>query len=122
MCMRNLTPVGSNVTGIGGMVCDVSLKGNLTVVFETDSDEYVAELKGVLFSLNQGCDLISPNEKFDGDNWDRLGGSNRVVTAFNGRVTFSNQGGMLVAASYRLGEDFSTQTLPALVPSDVFRS
>ena len=45
-----------------------------------------------------------------------LGGPDRVMTAFNGRVTFSNQDGMLMATAYRLGEDFNV-ALPALVPS-----
>ena len=44
-CMKYPTPpVGYSVTGIGGIACNVSIKGNLTVVLVTDSDEYVAEL------------------------------------------------------------------------------
>ena len=39
------------------------------------------------------------------------------MTAFNGRVTFSNQDGMLMATAYRLGEDFNV-ALPALMRSD----
>ena len=86
---------------IGGVVCDISLKGNVTVVFVTDEDEQVTELKGVLFSPNLGHNLFSPNAEFDGETWDHLGGPNRVMTAFNGRVTFSNQDGMLMATAYR---------------------
>lgn len=114
--MTDLTPVRLSVEGIGGVACDVSLKGNVTVVFVTDEGEYVTQLKGVLFSPNLGYNLFSPNAEFDGETWEHLGGPDRVMTAFNGRVTFSNQDGMLMATAYRLGEDFNV-ALPALVPS-----
>ena len=37
--MTDLTPVRLSVEGIGGVACDVSLKGNVTVVFVTDKGE-----------------------------------------------------------------------------------
>ena len=47
------------------------------------------------------------------------------MTAFNGHVMFPNQGGMLVATAYRLGEDFNSSFLPtldcALRPPSVYR-
>ena len=36
------------------------------------------------------------------------------MTAFNGHVTVFNQGGMLVATTYRFGEDFNSPTLLGL--------
>ena len=39
--MEDLTPVNSSVVGIGGMACNVSLKGNATVVILTDEDAWV---------------------------------------------------------------------------------
>ena len=89
-------------------------EGNVTVV--TDEDEYVTELKGVRFSPNLGCNLFSPNAEFDGETWDHLGGTNRVMIAFDGRVTFSGKDDMLMAKAYRLGDDFNV-ALPSLVPS-----
>lgn len=59
-CMRDLTPVNFNVSGIGGVTCDVSLRGNLTVVFVTEEDEYVAELKDVLYALTSGTTCFPP--------------------------------------------------------------
>ncbi|CAM9974287.1 unnamed protein product, partial [Sphacelaria rigidula] len=117
-CMRDLTPVDFSVAGIGGVTCNVSLKGNLTVVFVTDEVEYVADLQGVLYAPDLGYNLFSPSSEFNGEGWDRLGGPDRIMTAFNGRVTFANQDGMLVAIAYRLGEQFNASVLPALKPSN----
>lgn len=61
--MRDLRPVNFSVTGVGGVTCDVSLKGNLTV-FKTEENEYVAELKDVLCGPNIGYNLISSSEEF----------------------------------------------------------
>ena len=37
-CMRDLVPVSFSVGGIGGVTCNVSLKGKLTVVFITEDN------------------------------------------------------------------------------------
>ena len=117
-CMRDLTPVDFSITGVGGVTCDVSLKGTLTVVFVSEENEYVAELKNVLYAPSCGYNLFSPSAEFDGNNWDRLGGPEGVMTAFNGSVTFANRDGMLVAIAYRLGEQHDASVLPALMPSN----
>lgn len=91
--MRHLTPVDFSITGVGGVSCDVSLKGNLSVVFVSEENEYVAELKNVLYAPICGYNLFSPSAKFDGNNRDRLGGPEGVMAAFNESVTFANRDG-----------------------------
>ena len=55
----------------------------------------------VLYSPNLGYNLFSPNAEFDGETWNRHGGPDKVLTAFDGNVTFENQNGMLVVTAYR---------------------
>ena len=117
--MRDLVPVSFSVGGIGGVTCNVSLKGNLTVVFMTEDNEFVTELKDVMYAPDLGYNLFSPRAEFDGETWDRLGaGPDGIMTAFNGRVTFANHDGMLVATAYRVGEQFDASVLPAIMPSN----
>lgn len=82
-CMRDLTPDNSSVAGIGGVTCNVSLKGNSTVVFVTEMDECIADLQDVLYAPHLGYNLFSPSAEFNGESWGRLGGPNGVMTAFN---------------------------------------
>ena len=58
-CVRDLTPVDVSITGVGGVTCDVSLEGNLTVVFVSEESEYVAELENVLYAPNCGYNFFS---------------------------------------------------------------
>lgn len=64
----------------------------------------MVELKYVLYAPNIGYNLFSPNAEYDGNSWDRLGGSDGVMTAFNGGVTPANWDGMLVTIACQLGE------------------
>ena len=116
--MRDLVPVSFSVGGIGGVTCNVSLKGNLTVVFMTEGKEFITELKDVMYAPDLGYKLFSPRAEFDGETWDRLGGPDGIMTAFNGRVTFANHDGKLVATAYRVGEQFHASVLPAIMPSN----
>ena len=71
----------------------------------------------VLYSPNLGYNLFSPNAEFD-ETWNRHGGPDKVLTAFDGNVTFKNQNGMLVATAYRLGEEEVGSVLAVLTPSN----
>ena len=85
------------------------------MVFVTDDDEFVVELKNVKYGPNVGYSLFSPSAEFDGT-WDKVGGPDRIMTAFEGRVTFRHRNGMMVATAYRIGEERNMSVLPALVP------
>ena len=79
--------------------------------------ELSAELKNVLYSPNLGYNLFSPSAEFNGESWNGLGGSDGVMTSFQGQVTFQNFDGMLIATAYRLGEDSIGTVSAVLTPS-----
>lgn len=54
-------------------MCDISLKCKLAVVSVVEEDEYVVELKDVLYARNLGYNIFSPSAGFDGENRDRVG-------------------------------------------------
>ena len=53
-CMKGLKPCQNNVSGIGGVSCEVHFSGTLELVFVTADIEFSAELKNVLYSPNLG--------------------------------------------------------------------
>ena len=106
--MRNLESiVFCNVTSFGGMKCNGTPFGTLTLVFVTGDDEFVVNRKGVLYSLNLWYNIFAPNVEFDGVTWDRIGGLRRVMSAFGENVTFSNHEGMLGATACQLARQLA---------------
>lgn len=86
-CLKYIIEANLSVSCVWGVKCDVSLMGNFTVVFVTEDDEYVVELKDVLYAPDLGYKIFAPSVGFDYESWDRLGSPDRVLTAFNGGVT-----------------------------------
>ena len=117
-CMKDVKPCHKNVKGIGGVTCEVALSGTLELVFVSADNEFLVELKNVLYCPKLGYNLFSPSAEFDGESWNGLGGPRGVMTAFHGHVTFENFDGMLVATAYRVGDDSIGSVLAALTPSN----
>ena len=117
-CTEDLKPYQRNVNGIGGVSCEVESSGTLELVLMTVGSEFSVELKNVLYSPNLGYNLFSLSAEFDGESWNGLDGPDGVMIAFQGQVTFQNFDGMLIATSYRLGEDSIGTVLAALTPSN----
>ncbi|CAB1110655.1 unnamed protein product [Ectocarpus sp. CCAP 1310/34] len=65
-CLRDVTSCHKTVKGIGGVMCEVALTGNLDLVFVSADSEFSVELKNVLYSLNLGFNFFSPSAEFDG--------------------------------------------------------
>ena len=95
-----------------------SLSRTLEFDFVSSVSEF-SELQNCCTLLIWGSNILCPNAEFDGENWDHLGGSDKVFTVFDGKVTFENKDGMLAATAYRVGEENSVgSVLAALTPSD----
>ena len=80
--------------------------------FVTPKSEFTAELTDVLYSPNLGYNLFSPNAEFD-ETWNRHGGPDKVLTAFDGNVTFENQNGICLLYTSPSPRDRQKSRMPS---------
>ena len=116
--MRNVQKCSLKINGIGEKVCEASLKGTVPVVFVTGEDEFAVDLHDVMYVPNLGYNLFATKVEFDGETWDRIGGPEGVMTAFDGKVTFTSSDGLLVATAFRVEDSQNAFALPAIAPSN----
>ena len=58
-CEKDVKPCPKNVKGISGVTCEVALSGTLELVFVSADNEFLVELKNVLYCPNLGFNLFS---------------------------------------------------------------
>ena len=114
--MRNVRDCDITVRGINETEKKGERIGDLSVSFVSDNGDFQTELEDVLYVPDLGFNLFSPTAVFDGKTWERIGGPDSVMTAYNGKVNFCYRDKLLVASASRL--PFELFALPALAPAN----
>lgn len=70
--MRSIQEYSLKIHGIRETLCEVSLKGTVTVVVVTGEVEFAVGLRHVMYVPNLGCNFFPPKDEFDGETWGLL--------------------------------------------------